>query len=274
MMWTYIGPFGNLLQIKCPMDPVEAPIERGGTEQVTLAGIRYVQRPSNALRSWNLTIDLAQPDEIGSLIALEQGVYGPPPYHWYNPVAARLNMLTPGAAAPGIPGAMPWVSAVPANALAVVGVNQLEVPSAATQAESPVIPVLADEEYTASADFLDRPGGTTEGVISMRWVDAAGATISTSSSGTVTSPNRAVVTATAPSTAAGVVIVLNPTTATTGRFGSIMLRQASSDRTWHPGMGATAVSIPAGLGQQFQQAYDDNADGIRRQLIVRLVEVG
>lgn len=271
-MWTYLGPFGNLLQIKCPVDPVEAPIERNGTEQVTLAGIRYVQRPLNALRSWNLTIDIASPDDVGPLIALEQGVYGPPPYLWYNPVAARVNLLTPGLAAPGIPGTMPWTTLI--GSPVVPGVNQIEVPAASLQAESPVIPILPNEPYTVSAQMLVRPGGSTSGTVGIRWVTATGSTIIEVRSSVTVSPNRAVRTHTAPANAAGAVVLLDPDTGTTGRFGSIMLRQASSDRTWHAGMGNSAVSIPAGLGQQFQQAYDDSADGIRSQIQVRLVEVG
>lgn len=271
-MWTYLGPFGNLLQIKCPIDPVEAPIERSGTEQFTLEGYRYVTRPSAAPRSWNITVDLANPDEVGPLIALEQGVYGPPPYRWYDPAAALVNMLTPGGAAPGIPGVQPWESAVPATPLVIVGPNSLDVPSAATEAQLPAVPVLPGRAYVASALFLDRPGGTAAN-LRMRWVDAAGATISTLSTAGV-SPNRVVVTGTAPVNAAGAVLIFDPNTSTSGRFGSVQLREGTTDAAWHAGLGVGVVSLLSGLSRQYQQVYDDSRSGVLVQVQARLVEVG
>jgi len=272
-MWTYIGPFGNLLQIKCPTPGMSAPIERAGSEQFTLDGYRFIQRPTVAVRRWEMQIELATPDDVRHLYALELGVYGPPPWQWYNPAAAHINMLTPWLSAPGVPGPRKWVSGS-ATALIYSAPNVMEVPSAALQALSPAVPVFPGRDYVASADILDRPGGTSTGVLSMRWVDAAGATISTVTSAAETSPNRLVVTGEAPVNAAGVVLILDPNVSTTGRFGSIQLREGTTDDVeWHVGMGVEGVSIATGLQQIYQEVYDDVRDGVVRSVSATLLEV-
>ena len=272
-MWTYIGPFGNLLQIKCPIVGVAAPITRIGSEQFTLDGYRFVQRATVALRSWNITIDLATPDDIKELMSLEYGVYGPPPWKWYNPEAAYINILTPWLSAPGIPGPKKWITGSMPNPLVYPGPNILEVPAAALQATSPSIPVLPGHSYVASVNLLDRPGGTTEAILRLRWVDAAGVQISQINGSTTTSPNRAVVTGTAPVNAAGAVLILDPTTATTGRFGSVQLREGTADANWNVGMGVESISIATGLQQTLQEVYDEVRAGVIRQITTTLLEV-
>lgn len=271
-MWTYIGPFGNLLQIKCPVDPVPANIVRSGTEQFTLDGYRFVQRPPVALRSWELSFEFATPDDIAPLIALDYGVYGPPPWHWYNPAAAKVNMLTPWQSSPGIPGPEVWSPG--ATDLEYIGPNILQITATAVSAEttSPV-PVLPGRTYMASAQMLDRPGGTTTAVLSLRWVDAAGALVSSVSSAATVSPNRAVVSGVAPPTAAGAVLRVTPTAATTGRFGSALLVEGAADVPWHIGMGAESVTVMQGLGHIYREVYDDLREGVVSQVAATLLEV-
>lgn len=268
---TYMGPLGNMVRFKCPVS-MDAPYERPNSQAVTIGGVRHTQRAPRSLRSWSMQIELATAEDLANLIALEQGVYGPAPWQLYDEVAAYTNMLIPEAAAPGIPAGIGWETGTPGEPIDAPFPNVLAVDSAAVEALSHHAPVVPGKTYTGAARMLDRPGGTSTGTLYLDFLDENLQLIQTDNSGSVVSPDRATVTAVAPSNAAAVRLRV-AVSGTIGWFGSFQVTQSSEATAWHPGMGVSGVSIPGGFEQNYIDMFGSGR-GTRRNIQITILEVG
>lgn len=210
---TLIGPYGGLVDVRSSRAPMKTTPTRATSEATTLGGMRVAQRAQRSARSWVWDFTAADIGDIAKLLALEDGSYGPGPYRWYDPLAARLNMLPEHVAAAG-KGTEPWRWLAPAaSALSVDGPVTLDdgqrlaysmIPTETLliphrQGVPDPIPVVAGRPYTASAYIEGGPGR-----VGLTWCDQYGAILDTDTSTLGT--GRRVVTALAPAGAHGVLM--------------------------------------------------------------------
>lgn len=263
MSSTWIGRFGALRELRCPA-PVEAPVERPFSERLNLAGMRSVQRAPRSARRWTLSMTWATPWEVAALVELESGSLANPsaPVYWYDPFAAATNMLRPSVAAPGLWGDDPYRAVGGATlAYSVLGGALPLIDVSLGEAEAPVVPVLAGRTYAASAY------ASASSHVGLRWVDAAGVTLSTTTGSTGT--GRLSVTGAAPVGAAGVRVVLHPDAA--GNFNRVQLTESVTVTDWLAGEGIPRVSV-SGLQRTHQAVWEDGT--VRSDYTADLLEVG
>lgn len=208
---TLIGPYGGLVEVRSARAPMKTTPARAGSEATTLGGNRMVQRAPRSTRSWVWDYTAADTPDISRLLALEEGAYGPGPYRWYDPLAARLNMLPEYVAACG-KGEEPWRWLAGSSAAltvdgpvtlddgqrlaySIVPAETLLIPQ--RQGVPDPVPVVAGRTYTASAYIDGAPGR-----VGLTWCDQVGAIMDTDISTLGT--GRRSVTATAPPGAHGV----------------------------------------------------------------------
>ncbi|HEX6684034.1 MAG TPA: hypothetical protein VF062_14620 [Candidatus Limnocylindrales bacterium] len=262
-MTTWLGPFGNLREFKCP-PPHPVAMNRGSAVLVTLGGMAKIQRAPRGSRSLTWTFEADVPADLRELIALELGVHGAGPFWWYDPLSAGLQMLPVAVASPGLGGdELFGTSGTATLDYATVAPFSLGV-TGSGEAESPVVPVFVGRAYVAAAQV------SADARLRLRWVDSAGATLSTTDGATGTT--RRTVTGTAPASSAGVKVVLDPTSSVAEvEFSQLQLTEGSSAITWEPGPGMARWSIVGGLEQVYQLA-DSAAADYRRDLAVSLIE--
>lgn len=273
MTSTLIGPFGQLLEVDAPTPGLVSLQERASRELQLISGAVRRQRAPRTARRWTWEIRVATGDEVSSLLALEQGVFGPPPWYWYDPVAAKLNMLSDRAASPGVGGAAWWVAftddpadvdldgpvALDGGRTAPVGV----VSNATLTVPADVrIPVVTGRTYTGSM-FVS--GG--DGTIALSWIDADGDPVgSPSSSGS--GSGRRVASGQAPGGAAGIELTVD--LASNVAAAGLQLTETTGAVPWHPGVGIPQVEVVGGpVGYRLITAQQQ-----LRDLTLELVEVG
>ncbi|CAM3460505.1 hypothetical protein [Stackebrandtia soli] len=211
-MSTLIGPLGAMVEVRSPRGPLPVTHTRPTSTVTLLSGLTVAQRAPEAGRSWEWRITAGSPADVAGLIALEQGVYGPPPWRWYDKMAAALNMLPPMVAAAGL-GPEPWRHlADDASALAVTGplvadgarfaasIGPARILTVPVRDGAPdPVPVIEGRPYTAAYWLADASGR-----IALVWVDADGIEVGRDMSPFGT--GRRTVTGTAPAGAAGVLV--------------------------------------------------------------------
>lgn len=101
-MLTYIGPLGDLREVRCPDSPMPSTRSRTITTRRNLAGMAIVQRAPRITRSWDWTLSGATPQELAALIEMESRPAALSPIYWYDPFATKTNMLRPSVAQPGL----------------------------------------------------------------------------------------------------------------------------------------------------------------------------
>lgn len=212
MYEAYLGPLGRMVAVRTSQtSPVEH--TRAGAEYTLATGQRRTYRAPRSARRWKWDIPWATDSEIDDLLALEQGAYGPPPWRYYDPMAAATNMFPDVIAAAGS-GTAPFRWFATAQSAVSVG-GALDLPdgrrfpvslSPNTTLQFPIrrglpdpIPVFPGRPYTASA-YVEDGSGT----LSLLWRDVDGGSLGRvdSDSGT----GRLVATGTAPEGAAGVLV--------------------------------------------------------------------
>lgn len=264
MILTKLGPLGNLREfISPPPHPVAA--KRASRSLVTIGGVAKLQRAPRLSRQLTWTLPMTSPDDIRELIALELGVYGPGPYWYYDALAARLQMLPPGVASPGLGGdqlfddfgtaTLDYATAAPWK----IGVT------GSGEAETPVVPAVVGTTYIGAAEV------SADARIGLRWVDSSGSTLSTDYGTTGTTRRSA--SAQAPASTAGVKVVLDPTSsASEVEFSEIQLVEGSAVIDWEPGPGMARWSFTGGVPTAYQHGSGEVAE-FRRDVTVTLVEV-
>lgn len=276
-MTVYLGPFGYLFELRGPEPAVPTNPNRANSEQIRMDGaVGVVQRAQRAPRAWELSWPFLDDADAAVLIGLEQGVYGTGPLWFYDPFAARANMLTPAVATPGIAGdwsAVPLVAGdveagagwvLPAGPPVRTAVN-LTVPLSVGVDSSTPVPVRPGWVYTASA-YTDHASGTC--AVGLAWVDDGGVLVGTSTGATVAAgQHRPYITAAAPSTAAGVFVTVQFSVA--GSATALQLNEGSL-RDWFPGRGIPRVSV-TGLDEVYELL---RADTEERSFTATLREVG
>ncbi|MGH8878470.1 MAG: hypothetical protein ACRD0P_14185, partial [Stackebrandtia sp.] len=96
-----IGPLGSMIEVSSPAEmPVE--VNRESVTKTLVSGQAVMYRATRSARTWTWSIPWASDDDIDNLLALEQGAWGPPPYRWYDPMAAATNMVPDVVAAAGV----------------------------------------------------------------------------------------------------------------------------------------------------------------------------
>lgn len=273
---TLIGPFGALLEVHAG-GRVPVQLVRPSSEVTTTSGTVRVQRAARSSRRWRWVIPYGTDQELSSLLALEQGVFGSPPWRWYDQMAAFGNMLPAETASPGLPGIVEWWRWLgPEAALALAGpltladgrtvaqsattAEQLSLPARASEPDP--VPVIPGRIYAGSVQVAD----DTSTMLTLAWVDAAGAPTGTPAGGATAVGGRWSVTGVAPALAAGALVELT----TDGRFAAGQLTEHVGPVFWQPGMGIPRVVISGGdLVDQIAEATDT-----RRDLNLELVEVG
>jgi hypothetical protein len=262
MSSTWIGRLGALRELRCPA-PVEAPVDRPSSERRNLAGMRSVQRAPRAARAWTLVMPWSTPAEVAALTELEAGSLANPsvPVYWYDPYAAAVNMLRPSVASPGLWGDEPYEASGGTLTYSVLDSALHLVDVSAGEALAPTVPVIVGRTYTASVYV------SASSTARLRWVDAAGSTLSTTSGTTGT--GRISVTGTAPSSTAGVRLILDP--ATSGNFNRVQLTETAAILDWLPGEGIPRVSV-SGLQRTHQAVWEDGT--VRSDYTAEMLEVG
>ncbi|MFK5689606.1 hypothetical protein ACI3EY_08055 [Ornithinimicrobium sp. LYQ92] len=89
-----VGTGAGALQLECATD-VSATTVRGSSERVTLAGVRKMQVAPRSLRTVPVSWDARTPTELGSLLDLVEGVWGPGPFRFVTDLAAVTSVLLP-----------------------------------------------------------------------------------------------------------------------------------------------------------------------------------
>jgi hypothetical protein len=91
---SYIGPYGQLVEFKCPSS-LEVSAEARSSFETTLGGRVVEQRGPRGRRTWQASLATAMPSQVAGLEALEMGALGPPPWVWVPPNAQSQNLLSP-----------------------------------------------------------------------------------------------------------------------------------------------------------------------------------
>lgn len=245
-MTTYIGPFGRLLAIDAPTPGMDGTVTRASREIQLITGTTRRQRAPKVARRWTWEIPLAKADELSSVVGLERGMFGPPPFYWYDPVSAFLNMLSDQASSPGL-GGPDWWRPFTTDPADVQLAGPVDIDGGRTLASSiePLatltipadreLPVLEGRTYTASM-FT----GVADATVELGWIDAAGAPVGTPQSSGAGSGRR-VATGTAPSGAAGATLTV--TAATGGIVSGLQLTETPAAVPWHPGLGIPQIDF-------------------------------
>lgn len=205
---AWYGPFDNLI----PIPNVKGGLDRSGSRQ-TLWTERADGSPQAMIlpakpRSWTFSSEGLRPDEAAMIRHAADGLLGIGAMWWLSPAATQHNVLTPamcegrgwGGTHTVFAGAHTTDAGAPGWAPRTVGAT-----TAATL-EIPVVPVRPGRP-TALSVFATGAGAR----ISARWVNAAGAVVSTVQAGAASSSaalTRLGGVLTPPATARGVRIVL------------------------------------------------------------------
>lgn len=298
---SYLGPFGCLRPIPCLPRSIAAPSPRPSSRGVTIWGVSFTQQAPRRASTWTLDIGPATPALIRDLEALELGSYGPPPWRWYNPFAAPLNMLPQGVAVPGslyelenLGGifdndtppdtlydpdlCLAFSVRVSGNAVTGLPVTGGMFAPAREGLPDPV-PVIPTRTYTFTANGQAVTGSGW--FLRLHWVDRNGDTVS-ADDGTVVpfdavNATRAEVSAAAPTGAAGVLVEVHNVDPndSVSSITALQLTETDAPVTWYPGMGMPRVSIPGGFDRvlvALRQLCDEGDD--IHTVSVALVEVG
>lgn len=270
-MTAYLGPAGNLVAFKCPSDE-QIDLSDPVSLSRTLGGVQKAQYGRRAPRAWKVGISTATPAEIGQLMGLMQGLYGPPPWVYVGPWAQVTNLLTP-ASSMMLPGS--WTGSVSAG-----GVVSLEggarptfstVSANGSEVRLPAVPAVPGVPVTGSvwaAGHLVSEGFNTV----LDFLDSGGATISTSFKSHQVPAGvlrRRSVTAIAPEGTTSVVFRV-----------AHALRTALPAVTWTPDLAEWAVGggapkvVAHGLSEAVQLAVRDEAYLRRSAASFILEEVG
>ncbi|MDN4611957.1 hypothetical protein [Arthrobacter burdickii] len=232
--------------------------------------MQKAQHGRRAPRAWQVGIGTATPAELGQLMGLMHGLYGPPPWVYVGPWAQVTNLLPP-AASMLLPGS--WSGAgVSGGTVTLEGGTR---PSYSVLSDTgaelrlPAVPVVAGVPVTGSVWGAGSSGCS----IHLDFRNATGATLSTASASHAAAvggplPRRSV-TGTPP--AESVDAVLRVTGA---------LRAAQPAVTWTPDMAAWAAGggapkvVARGLSEAVQLAVRDEAYLRRSSASFVLEEVG
>lgn len=269
---SYIGPFGCLRPIACLPPQIEAPSPRPSSRGVTIWGVPFTQQAPRRASTYTLELGPATPELIRELVALEHGSYGPPPWRWYNPYAATLNMLPQGAAVPGslyelenLGGSvindspptmfdpdlcLAYSVQVAGNAVTGIAVTGGAFAPAREGLPDPV-PVIPGRTYTftANGQAVTGSGWFTR----LSWVNAAGEVISDSDGSVIPASalvaTRGEVSAAAPTGAAGVLVGVHSVDddGLVDSVTALQLTETAEPVTWYSGVGMPRISIPGGL---------------------------
>jgi hypothetical protein len=266
---AYLGPAGNLVAFKCPSDEQ---IERADSVSLsrTLGGLQKAQYGRRAPRAWQVGIGTATPAELGQLMGLLQGLYGPPPWVYVGPWAQVTNLLTP-AASMLLPGA--WtgtgVEGGPVTLEGGARPSYSVVSDTGATLSLPAVPVIPGIPVTGSFYAVGNPQFT----VALDFRNAAGAGIGAAASNNTAlaggALSRRSVTGMPP--AGAVDVVLRATGA---------LRAAQPAVTWTPDMAEWSVGggapkvVARGLSQAVQLAVRDQAFLRRSSASFVLEEVG
>jgi len=254
-MREWIGPLGGLLPMRSMPPGVEAARPARVSSRRALDGSVAAQILPRSMREYAWTLTQADSEDIANLYALYQGVHGIGPFWLYDRLAAGRNMLSPGAATPGLSADLGWSGPSTNPARGLVYADGGPVSSA-------VVPVLASHTYTGAAE------ATGSGRVQLEWVDSDEEVLSTSSGEFGT--DRRTISGVAPDGAAGARMVLDPETSAT--FQRPQLTETDGPVEWFAGVGMPRVVV-AELGETYQAAW--KAQGVYRgDYSVRLVEVG
>lgn len=276
---TYLGPLGGLLAVRSPAPNIPASRARPTSVQRTLDGNAYVQLGQLSGREFTWSIVRSTPAEIDNLVALWHGTYGKPPFYWYEPLSAVVNMLKPEAASPfAVDGKTGWSLLSGTGPLADGGAvapyaHSLSIPTVSTTAISAVAPILPGRSYAAWG--VVTTAGSELFTAQVVFCDAAGAVLA-GGEGTVSTAATGIrswattVTGAAPANAAGVrVKLISPAGASTVRVPIVRLAETTVPLTrWHHGRGLPEVAITY-VPETLQQGWG----ATRSDYQVSLVEV-
>lgn len=289
----YLGPFGALRAFSCLPANIVSDVQRPNFRGSTLDGRAYTQQTPRSRRIWAWPIEVGDPATLRELFSIEQGVYGPPPYRWYDPWAAELNLLPQGATAPGSVFDLEQLSwnvttTTVTESSPVTTFNGLPVAYGVDLSEDGVlvvpgfeghedpVPVLPGRPYTFTVSGLKTAGEPWE--IALVWVDGNQAEVAEDAAAVPADPaaQRGVLTGVAPAGASGVLAEVRAG-AYTGVQSLTMfqLTETSEAVPWHPGQGVPRVSLPEGYRENLIRIRRDECDFSKRGMApLTLVEVG
>lgn len=236
-MSTWIGPVGSLVRFRAVSSLDAEPASRSSL-MVTLAGVVKEQRGPRARRSWSVRLPSStRAEEVAGLLALVDGLVGPPPWVWVDPWAAVTNLLTPaqsGLEAGTYSGGGSRLGAATATdgtwlPVALGSGSEILWPS-------PGVPIPPGD-WVTGAVYVQGSSPT----VSLRFVSGAGATVGTAAASipSGTGLRRVTVSAVAPASAVRALLLVNSSSRTAGA--QITLTRAAVP--YAHGEGADKVTI-------------------------------
>lgn len=90
----YLGSLGRLIGLPCNSEERTSVAARYATES-TVEGRRRVQVIPASPRTWGVSWDLAEPEELAAVAPFQLGAWGNGPWHWVPVQAQQGNLLTP-----------------------------------------------------------------------------------------------------------------------------------------------------------------------------------
>lgn len=269
-MTAYLGPAGNLVAFKCPSDE-QINLEDSASLSRTLGGVQKAQYGRRAPRAWQVGIGTATPDELGQLMGLLQGLYGPPPWVYVGPWAQVTNLLPPAASmllpgswgGAGVAAAQPVTlegGARPAHSVTSstgAALQTLPAPAVPGMAVTGSAYAIGDSVFALLLNFRDSAGAVISSVSASHLAPAGGAL-----------PRRSV-TGIAPAGTVDVVLRVHGSL----RVALPAITWTRDMAEWSVGGGAPKV-VARGLSEAVQLAVRDQASMRRSSASFVLEEVG
>lgn len=270
-MTVYLGNRGRLVKLPYASSQSLA-LSESMTLSTTLEGRVKAQARPRRNREWSMTAERYLAQAQGALAAFFNGEWGNGPFVWVSADAPVTNMLTPAQSSCD-PSTL-YTAGVIAGAPLDLGADgwagrSFLNPDPATTFRfgGQGAPVLPKQKVTASA-YVVGAGAKVQ----IRWEDAAGVYISTTTStaqGLAGTPVRAFITATAPDNAA--LAYVNALSASQAARPALTWTAALFD--WADGQGCPkAIIRPA--GRELKQAHVDPAGLRAADMSFTITEVG
>lgn len=204
-MSAYMGVVGSFYEVECASS-LRTTDAKAQTVLTALGGRRIAQQSPESRRTWDCSVDGAEPAAMSRLSVLRQAV--PMPWVFYSSWALVTNILTPDHSAwkgLSLSGATPGSVVELADGGLARSLND-PVGARTMTLQYPVVPGRA-----VTGGVYARQAGATSVTLRLSWVDAAGSLVSST---TTTRPlsaqgplQRLTVTAVAPPTAVACYLV-------------------------------------------------------------------
>lgn len=254
-MSSFIGPWGQLIEFKCPSS-LEVSSESRSSFATTLGGRVVEQRGPRGRRTWQASIATANPSQVASLEALDLGILGSPPWVWVPPQAQSQNLFSPDGSVmmPGTysDAATPSNSATASDGTFVPRTVIMQPNTTMVVGQRDLVfdplPTIPGKPLTVSV-YASGAGGSLRVIFR----DIAGGYVGTFSEPLPNSFNRCWVKAVAPAKAVDVLVQIIGGPTSLVRVGAPSATWSETVVPWSVGRGCNRVTVD-GLSESLQMA--------------------